>query len=330
MNKTGQTNEKKSYQVILLLAVGLAAFSSAMKELNQIQSFTIETGRLIAEWSSAIVPTASARTLVVVETCTDRPLAQRSVDSDEFRWSGIIAEGAAIEIRGINGDIVAEPTTGSDVEVVAVKKARRSDLNSVQIKVVQHPGGVTICALYPTEDGGSSNSCEPGGLDGSEQPHSSGNRNIRNNDVQVDFTVRVPARVGFIGRTINGEISATSLSSNVITRTINGSIKISTNGYAEAATINGQISARLGNTNWPKSLAFTTLNGGITLDLPANLSTEVEAQTLNGSIVSDFPLNLTNLNRGKQVKGRIGAGGRELVLKTLNGRINLRIASSDL
>lgn len=327
MNKTGQTNEKKSYRVILLLAVGLAAFSSAMKELNQIQSFTIETGRLITEWSSAIVPTASARTLVVVETCTDRSLAQRSVSSDEFRWSGTIAEGAAIEIRGINGDIVAEPATGSDVEVVAVKKARGGDLNSVQMKVVQHPGGVTICALYPTEDGGSSNSCEPGGRDGSEQPHSSGNRNIRNNDVQVDFNVRVPARVGFIGRTINGEISATSLSSNVITRTINGSIKISTSGYAEAGTINGQISARLGDTNWPKSLAFTTLNGGITLDLPANLSTEVEAQTLNGSIVSDFPLNLTNLNRGKQVKGRIGAGGRELVLKTLNGSINLRIAS---
>jgi hypothetical protein len=315
--------------VILLLAIGLAAFSSAMKELNQIQSFTIETSRLITEWSSAIVPTANARTFVVVETCTDRPLAQRSVASDEFRWNGSIAEGATIEIRGINGDIVAEPATGRDVEVVAVKKARGSDLNSVQMKVVQHPGGVTICALYPTEDGGTSNSCEPGGRDGSEQPHSE-NRNIRNNDVQVDFTVRVPARVGFIGRTINGEISATSLSSNVITMTINGSIKISTSGYAEAKTINGQISARLGDTNWPKSLAFTTLNGGITLDLPANLSTEVEAQTLNGSIVSDFPLNLTNLNRWKQVKGRIGAGGRELVLKTLNGSINLRIASSDL
>jgi hypothetical protein len=325
MNKTGQTNEKKSYRVILLLAIGLAAFSSAMKELNQIQSFTIETGRLITEWSSAIVPTASAGTLIVVETCTDKPLAQRN--SDEFRWSGTIAEGAAIEIRGINGDIVAEPATGSDVEVVAVKKARGGDLNSVQMKVVQHPGGVTICALYPTEDGGSSNSCEPGSKDGSEQPHSSGNRNIRNNDVQVDFTVRVPARVGFIGRTINGEISATSLSSNVITRTINGSIKISTSGYGQAETMNGQISARLGDTNWPKSLAFKTLNGGITLDLPANLSTDVEAQTLNGSIVSDFPLDLTNLNRGKRVQGRIGAGGRELLLKTLNGSINLRIAS---
>src|SRR5258705_935585 len=217
MNKTGQINEKKSYRVILLLAVGLAAFSSAMKELNQIQSFTIETGRLITEWSSAIVTTASARTLVVVETCTDRPLAQRSVGSDEFRWSGTIAEGAAIEIRGINGDIVAEPATGSDVEVVAVKKDRSGDLNSVQIKVVQHPGGVTICALYPTEDGISSTSCEPSGGDGSEQPHSARKRNILNKDVQVDFTLRGPAPGGFIGRTINREINATTLFNKLLT-----------------------------------------------------------------------------------------------------------------
>jgi DUF4097 and DUF4098 domain-containing protein YvlB len=77
---------------------------------------------------------------------------------------------------------------------------------------------------------------------------------------------------------------------------------------------------------WSSDLSFSTLNGGITLDLPANASAEVEAKTLNGSINSDFPLPTSN-PRNKHVKGRIGAGGRSLLLKTLNGSINLRMAS---
>jgi len=233
--------------------------------------------------------------------------------------------GAAIEIKGINGDIVAEPATDGEVQVVAVKKSRRSDVNTVEIKVVEHAGGVTICAIYPNDDSTSPNTCEPGASERGR--NSSTNVNVRNNDVRVDFTVRVPRQVGFIARTVNGEIGATSLASNIVSRTVNGSIKISTSGYAEATTINGEISAKLGDTNWPQSLTFTTVNGQIALDLPPDTSTEVKAETLNGSINSDFPLSLRSMTSRRRVSGTIGAGGRELVLKTLNGSINLRRAS---
>jgi DUF4097 and DUF4098 domain-containing protein YvlB len=63
------------------------------------------------------------------------------------------------------------------------------------------------------------------------------------------------------------------------------------------------------------------------LDLPASVSTEVDAETLNGQINSDFPINLISFKERKHVRGRIGAGGRELMLKTLNGSINLRLVS---
>jgi Toastrack DUF4097 len=320
MYSTNQNGEKKMYRVILLVAIGLAAFSSAMKELNQFQQLTLDAGNLIAQWSDIVVPTASARTPAKIDTCeAPKMVSQISERSDEFRWNGSVAQGQAIEIKGINGDIVAEPAAGGEVQVVALKKSRRSEINSVQLKVVQHAGGVTICALYPGEDDLNPNTCEPG--------EGKGRNSTRNNDVRVDFKVRVPYRVGFIGRTINGEISATSLTGNVVSKTINGGIRISTTGYAEASTINGEISARLGDSNWPDSVSFKTLNGGIVLDLPANASTDVDAKTMNGTITSDFPLNLTDFKNRKHVQGRIGVGGRELVLKTLNGSINLRIAS---
>lgn len=50
MQSTGQ-RENSWYRILLLLVVGLAAFSSAMTELNRVQDFTLQTGRLVAEWT---------------------------------------------------------------------------------------------------------------------------------------------------------------------------------------------------------------------------------------------------------------------------------------
>ena len=68
MQNTGQGSEKKSYRVLLLLIVGLAAFSSAMKELNKVQELTLQTGQFVAQWTHSL----SAETnemLVKVQSC---------------------------------------------------------------------------------------------------------------------------------------------------------------------------------------------------------------------------------------------------------------------
>ena len=105
----------------------------------------------------------------------------------DFTWRGAVSSGEFIEIKGVNGDVIAERATGQDVEVRAEKSARRSDPGDVRIEVVEHSGGVTLCAVYPSSRG-RENSCEPG---------SGGRNSVRNNDVQVIFHVKVPAGVGF-------------------------------------------------------------------------------------------------------------------------------------
>jgi hypothetical protein len=73
MQNTGQGSEKKSYRVILLLIVGLAAFSSAMKELNQVHQLTLDTGQLIARYTE-MLPGHQNEMLVKVETCDSKIL----------------------------------------------------------------------------------------------------------------------------------------------------------------------------------------------------------------------------------------------------------------
>ena len=244
------------------------------------------------------------------------PFARPAAAQGEFHWTGQVARGKAIEIKGVTGDVRA--VAGSrDVEVTAVKHARRSDPDEVKIEVVQHEDGVTICAVYPS-DGRRENSCDAG--DG-------GHMNVRDNDVTVDFTVRVPTGVRFLGKTVNGEVEAAVLSSDVEANTVNGSIRISTAGYAEAQTVNGEIVASLGRATWSEAIEFRTVNGGITLDLPTGLSTEVRATTVNGDIQTDFPIMVTGRLGPRSLRGTIGSGGRRLALETVNGSIRLRKAS---
>lgn len=243
---------------------------------------------------------------------------QTSSSSDEFRWSGRVAAGRTVEVRGINGGLSAEPGEGSEVVVTALKTARRSDPKEVEIRVVEHAGGVLICALYPTTDPAGANRCVP---DGGEHA------NIRNNDVTVEFKVRVPRGVNFRGRTVNGNIETGALGGDVEVKTVNGSINVTAAGVATAKTVNGSITARLGRADWNAELDFKTVNGGITLDLPADLNADVTAKTQNGEITTDFPMTLLGRVSRKQLNGTIGSGGRSLSLKTINGSILLRRAS---
>lgn len=321
-NVTGKRSSQNKGNVFLILLFAVAALSSLVKDFDRMHELAARTMHLGSELLAAGVTTVDAKNLSPTgNACSSEAPAQAKA-ADEFRWTGRVATGQAIEIKGLNGDIDAQPAADDQIEVIANKKAHRSDPGEVRIQVVEHSNGVTICALYPNENASQPSVCVPGSGEG--RRNQSGAINVRNNDTRVDFKVRVPAGVEFVGRTVNGEITARSLASNIESRTVNGSINISTTGYAQAKTVNGQISATLGDTNWPGSLEFKTINGEISVNLPPSLSTDVKADTFNGGISSDFPLASSQTVSTKHLSGTIGSGGRELILKTLNGSINLR------
>ena len=105
----------------------------------------------------------------------------------EFRWDRVLRAGQTIEIKGVNGSITAEPATGRRVRVVAAKTARRSDPAEVKIEVVEHAGGVTLCAVYPST-GSRRNSCESG---------EGGHMSTQNTATRDRLNAKVPVIVGF-------------------------------------------------------------------------------------------------------------------------------------
>lgn len=237
--------------------------------------------------------------------------ATPALAQDTWSWKKVVPAGRAIEIKGLNGDITATAASGTEVEVIARKSAERSNPDDVRIEVVEHAGGVTICVMYPQRG----NECLAGARGRSEN---------RNNDVEVDFEVRVPRGVLFTGRTVNGGVRASGLTADVIATTVNGSVRVATTGLVEASSVNGSLNIKMGRANWSETLEFKTVNGGITLELPGDLNTEVSASTVNGSLMSDWPMTVRGKWGPRRMNGKIGNGGRELALESVNGDIELR------
>lgn len=237
---------------------------------------------------------------------------------ETFDWTGRLAQGGTLEIKGVNGGISALPASGPEARVTAVKRTERGDPASVRIEVVEHQGGVTLCAVYPTSEGEPPNECRPG---------EGGRMSVRNNDVKVEFTVRVPAGTRFVARTVNGGIEANDLAGDVEAHTVNGSVEVRTSETATVETVNGSIRASIGQGGSPdRTLRFQTVNGAIQLGLPAGAGARVRAETTNGDLDTDFPLTIRGFSRAgpRRVEGTIGDGGPVLELRTVNGGIQLR------
>lgn len=233
----------------------------------------------------------------------------------EWSWSGRVAPGGTIEVKGVNGGIRAVPASGSEIRVRVTKRARRDNPEDVRMVVLEHARGVTICAVYPHQSDRQPNECAAG---------SGGRNNVHNNDVTVEWEVAVPRGVHLVARTVNGSIDATGMNGNVIARTVNGQIDVATSGLVQAFTVNGSIDATLGRSDWNDELAFRTTNGSVVVGFTTDLDARVDASTVTGSIETDFPLEVRGRFMNRRLSGTVGNGGRTLSMETTNGRIELR------
>ncbi len=238
-------------------------------------------------------------------------LAGGTLVAQDFSWSGRIAAGKSIEIKGINGNIRAVHTDGAEVEVTAEKDGR--DRDELTFEVVEHSGGVTICAMYPGRSN-KPNECAPG---------DDGRMNTEDTRAEADFEVRVPSGVLFVGKNVNGNVTARGLTDDAEASTVNGNVSVTTQGWAEASTVNGSIKVTAGRADWQGSAHFSTVNGSIELTLPEGFNAEVEASTVNGDFYSDFPLTVQGKFGPRKITGTIGSGGRKLDLETVNGSIRI-------
>jgi DUF4097 and DUF4098 domain-containing protein YvlB len=216
-----------------------------------------------------------------------------------FDWQGKVPKGQALFLRDVNGDITVTAATGETAEVHAVKTWERGDPAEVQVLAVPGDSGATICALWRGRTG----DC---GANGHYSSH--GFRN--SSDVRVQLTVKLPKGVRLDVFGTNGGIKVTGAAADLKLITVNGGIDATTSsGGISAVTVNGNVNAATNALPPGSEVKIVTVNGSITVALPAKLDADINAKAVSGGMQSEFPVAVSSGMLGKKISGRVGANG---------------------
>lgn len=231
-----------------------------------------------------------------------------------FDWQGKLASGQSLYLRDVNGDITVTPAVGDAAEVHAVKTWQQSDPAQVQVLAVPGDSGTTVCALWRGRTG----DC---GTNGHYTMHGISTKS----DVRVQLTVKLPkgVRLDVIGA--NGGINVTGAAAAMKLVTVNGGIDAATStGGINAVTVNGNVNASTQALPPGSEVKIVTVNGSITVVLPAKLDADVKAKAVSGNVQSEFPMTVTGGMLGRHIEGRVGLGGATVDITTVNGQVDLK------
>ena len=274
--------------------------------------------------------------VALLASTTSTAMAQARNTDDTFAWSGRVAPGGTLRIKNLAGRISVERAAGNQVEVTGVKEWRNGDPADVRFDVVTEGNVTTVCAIW------FEGAC-------TENQEKSGNRRDRddrdrNNDVSVNFTVKLPAGVKIEASGVSSNVtvtgatagvSASSVSGNVVLSDVSGDIRVSsvsgdvqvrgaTTGSINASSVSGDVDMVVDQLTGTGDLSFSTVSGDVEIGFPANLDATIRMSTVSGELTSDFPLTTEGENQRRNVEARVGAGGRLLKFSSVSGDVILR------
>ena len=241
--------------------------------------------------------------------------AQDRQNERAFTLSERVAPKEWVRIRNVNGEIRVSPSSSDKVEIVATKSWRRG--NPSEVRVVRqktNDGGILVCAFW-TENA----TCSEDGYSSHNEGRS------RNNDVAVDFEVRVPQGVRVGVWSVNGQVSVDGATDEVVASAVNGNVDAaSTGGPVTSNSVNGNVHARMGHLTGDADLNFSTVNGSVVAEFGTDIDADIELSTVNGRFQTDWPVTITGRVDPRHLRATLGKGGRRIRLTTVNGNVELR------
>jgi hypothetical protein len=239
----------------------------------------------------------------------------RQTERSAFTLSERVPAGQWIRVRNVNGEVRVRSASGDKVEVTATKTWRRGDPKDVRIETKRSSdGSILVCAFW-TENARCSET--------SYESHGDGRR--RNNDVAVDFEIRVPKGVKVGVWSVNGGVSVDGATSEVRASSVNGSVDaMSSGGPVRANTVNGNVHATMGRLDGNEDLDYSSVNGNVVSEFAGDVDADIELSTVNGRFQTDWPVTITGRIDPRHLKATLGKGGRRIKLSTVNGNVELR------
>lgn len=256
---------------------------------------------MLSLWASASEP------LVIQPAQAEKTTETRSLP---------LPGGSALKVSNINGDITVQ---GWDKDEVSFTGEFKPSSKGEQVKVSldRTAKGLEIRCEYPKHMGGRAYRGPEVRLDLKVPRRILANLEAVNGDIALR-DVQGLAKL----RTVNGSILARSLPEGLEAESVNGNLDLEgIHRRLEVQTVNGAIQAK-GLEALSGGLQAKTVNGRVELAL-TGLKGQLSASSMNGGITFKAQGATEVEIKRNSVTAKLGEGGPELRVKSLNGGITL-------
>jgi hypothetical protein len=229
-------------------------------------------------------------------------VAPRGFASDDiFEQSYPLHSGGSFLLENVNGSVEVDGWNRDEVEVRAVKVAANGsrDVSQVQIEVESQPKQVVVHTRYPKGEGA---------------------------DVAVEYHIYVPAKILLSNvETVNGSVLVNGIEGGGAVHSVNGNVEVlKSAGRFSAKTTNGNVRVELSQLGEGAPMNVETVNGSVVLGLPSSARANLSILNMNGDFSSELPVTSTMTFSGaRALRGKLGVGGGEISVRTINGTIRL-------
>jgi DUF4097 and DUF4098 domain-containing protein YvlB len=234
----------------------------------------------------------------------------KSTDSaevtDHINKTVTLAPGSNVKVGIISGDINIETWDSDRGEIsITVRASDQAAMERQPIIIEDTPNSLTI----RVED----------------DKDKEGRRRGRDRGwVSHDVRLKLPKSINLRVSSVNGAIDVGAITGEVTGSTVNGGMVIAQAGTAtNLSSVNGSISISLLQLG-PSGLRVSTVNGSVKIGLPPETSAEIDFRSVNGSVNSDLPITVIGEVKRHELRGRIGDGGPQISISSVNGGVTLR------
>ncbi len=219
--------------------------------------------------------------------------------------------GGYLSLENVNGNVTIEGWKKNEVSISAVKKGTSKDLDRIKVvvEVDKYEGKDWIhveTEYLKSRDGF---------------------LGFLSSDGRIDYVIKAPSDAILEDiELVNGNLKVSGITGYLSLGTVNGSITASgMAGNAWVETVNGNLDLSFDKMSKGQTVDLESVNGIISLRMPAKANAHVDAETLNGNISSEFGLTVEKGEWiGRSMEGLIGSGGARITLETVNGSIDVK------
>lgn len=216
-----------------------------------------------------------------------------------------LAEGARVDVHGINGPVTVEAIDGNTAEVRVTSTAGSVGDLAKRRPTIEHTDSSLVIRGKGNHNGGFWKWLRGGG------------------EVRHTVVLRVPRHVVLAMRGTNGKVSIGDIEGSVEVSGINGRVEIGrAGGGAEVSGVNGNVTLTVMELD-KKNLKVHGVNGGVELRLGSNLNADLKANGVNGSVKIEAPNVEVQEQKRSKLRARIGKGGAEINVNGINGGVRL-------